>query len=180
MATGSRAQDSALMPSIAGLRSSCPCDDTRRRDVWTAQRFIAADPPAVLASLTDPELIMLWAPIDFEVGGLRGRRLRGGSHAIVNGSLAGVTAEFEVDVLRADEECLELQAHGPVDLDVAYRFVPERHGVTVDAEIRLGRETGLGARVLRAATGALLSGGALERALGRLGTELDEVAQLAA
>lgn len=52
--------------------------------------------------------------------------------------------------------------------------------MVVDAEIKLGRERGLNARVLRAATGALLSGGALDRALGRLAGELDEAALLAA
>lgn len=57
--------------------------------MWSATRFVPAAPPEVLASLTDPELIGIWAPIDFEVDGLRGRRLRSGSHAWVNGSLAG-------------------------------------------------------------------------------------------
>lgn len=150
------------------------------RDVWKASRFISADPPDVLASLTDPELIGLWAPIDFEFDGLRGRRLRPGSHAYVNGSLAGVAAEFEVDVLRADEEGFDLEARGPVAFDVAYRIAPDDDGVVVDAEIKLGRERGLNARVLRAATSALLSDGALDRALGKLAGELDEAALLAA
>lgn len=145
-----------------------------------ARRFIRAEPPDVLQALTDPEFISLWAPVDFEVDGLRGRRLRGGSHAIVNGSLAGVAAEFEIDVLRADDAGFDLQARGPLEFEVAYRLVPEREGVTVDAEIRLGRERGLNARLLRAATAALLSGGALDRALGHLARELDEVALLAA
>ncbi len=148
--------------------------------VWTARRIIRAEPPDVLEALTDPEFISLWAPVDFEVDGLRGRHLRGGSHAIVNGSLAGVAAQFEIDVLRADEAGLHLQASGPIDLEVAYRLVAERGGVIVDAEVKLGRETGLNARVLRAATGALLSGGALDRALGHLAHELDEIALLAA
>ena len=141
--------------------------------------MVSAEPPEVLAALTDPEFIALWAPVDFEVEGLGGRRLRGGTRAIVNGSLAGVAVEFELEVLRADEEGLELHARGPVDFEVAYRFVPERPGVTIDAEIKLGHEPGLNARVLRAATGALLSGGALHRALGRLARELDELALLA-
>lgn len=153
---------------------------TSSRDVWRARRSVSAEPPEVLAALTDPECITLWAPVDFEVEGLRGRRLRDGSHAIVSGSLAGVAVEFELEVLRADEEGLELQAHGPVDFEVAYRFVPERPGVTIDAEIKLGHGPGLNARVLRAATGALLSGGALDHALGRLARELDEGALLAA
>ena len=150
------------------------------RSVWTASRFVSADPPEVLASLTDPERITQWSPIDFEVDGLRGRRLRPGSHAIVNGSLAGVAAEFEIDVLRADETGFDLEARGPVALDVAYRITPDAGGATVQAEIKLGRERGLNARVLRAATGALLSGGALDRALGRLAGDLDEAALLAA
>jgi hypothetical protein len=150
------------------------------RDVWTARRFIPADPPDVLASLTDPELITLWAPIDFEFDGLRGRRLRPGSHAYVNGSLAGVAAEFEVEVLRADEQGFDLEARGPVALDVAYRIAVDGGGVLVDAEIKLGRERGLNARVLRAATSALLSGGALDRALRKLAGEIDEAALLAA
>ena len=167
------------MPLLSRIRST-PFPDTVSRDVWTARRLVCAEPPEVLAALTDPEFIALWAPVDFEVEGLRGRCLREGSHAIVSGSLAGVAVEFEIDVLRADEEGLELQAHGPVDFEVAYRFIPERPGVTIDAQIRLGHEPGLNARVLRAATGALLSGGALQRALGRLARELDEAALLAA
>lgn len=167
------------MPLLSRIRST-PGWDMASRDVWTARRFVSAEPGEVLAALTDPDFITLWAPVDFEVEGLRGRRLRSGSHAIVNGSLAGVAVEFELDVLRADEEGLDLQAHGPVDFYVAYRFVPERPGVTIDAEIELGREPGLNARLLRAATGALLSGGALDRALGALARELDEVALLAA
>jgi hypothetical protein len=107
--------------------------------VWSATRFVPAAPPEVLASLTDPELIGIWAPIDFEVDGLRGRRLRSGSHAWVNGSLAGVY---------------------------------------VEAEIAIQRESGLSGRVLRAATGALLSGGALDRALRRLAGELTPLDEL--
>ncbi|HEV2060494.1 MAG TPA: hypothetical protein VGR11_14150 [Solirubrobacteraceae bacterium] len=179
MGTLRRVEDTAsvLLPRI---RHSAPCRDTCSDDVWSARRFVSAEPPQVLEALTDPEFISLWAPVDFEVEGLRGRRLRGGSHAIVNGSLAGVAAEFEIHVLRADQAGFELQASGPIDFEVAYRFVPERPGVIVDAEIKLGSERGLNARVLRAATGALLRGGALDRALGRLAHEFDEIALLAA
>lgn len=150
--------------------------------VWMARRFIRAEPPEVLQALTDLQFISLWAPVDFEVDGLRGRHLRGGSHAIVSGSLAGVAAEFEIDVLRADEARLDLQASGPIDFEVAYRLVPERGGVIVDAEVKLGRERGGVSTPVccGAATGALLSGGALDRALGRLARELDEAALLAA
>ena len=167
------------MPLLSRIRST-PGPDTSSRDVWRARRSVFAEPPEVLAALTDPQFIALWAPVDFEVEGLCGRRLREGSHAIVSGSLAGVAVEFELRVLRADEEGLYLHARGPVDLHVAYRFIPERPGVTIDAEIELGHEPGLNARLLRAATGALLSGGALDHALGRLAREVDEAALLAA
>ncbi len=167
------------MPLLSRIRSA-PCPDTSSRYVWTARRFIAAEPSEVLAALTDPEFITLWAPVDFELEGLRGRRLRSGSHVTISGSLAGVTAEFEIDVLRADEEGLDLRARGPVHFEVTYRFVPERQGTIIAARIKLDCEPGLNARVLRAATGALLSGGALDRALGQLARELDERALLAA
>lgn len=48
----------------------------------------------------------------------------------------------------------------------------------VEAEITLQRERGLSGRVLRAATGALLSGGALDRALRRLAGELAELDEI--
>lgn len=165
---------------LARIRRIACSRETADDEVWTARRFIRAEPPEVLQALTDPQLISLWAPVGFEVDGLCGRHLRGGSHAIVNGSLAGVAAEFEIDVLRADEAGLELRASGPIDFEVAYRLVPESGGVLVHADVKLGRETGLNARVLRAATGALLNGGGLDRALGCLARELDEVALLAA
>lgn len=78
---------------------SAPCRQVGSDDIWSARRFISAQPPEELQALTDPEL---------------------------------------------------------------------------------GRERGLNARVLRAATAALLSGGALDRALARLARELDEVTLLAA
>jgi len=166
------------MSSFSRNRRSASRHDPPAREVWTASRFVPAEAPAVLASLTDPELIGVWAPIDFEVDGLEGRRLRSGSHAWVNGSLGGVSAEFEIDVLRADERGLRLAARGPVGLDVDYRIAPAETGVMVEAEITLQRERGLSGRVLRAATGALLSGGALDRALRRLAGELAALHEL--
>ncbi|MGH2841465.1 MAG: SRPBCC family protein [Solirubrobacteraceae bacterium] len=163
------------MPSLTRNRHKPSTRSSSERDVWTASRFVSANPPEVLRSLTDPELIGTWAPIDFEVDGLRGRRLRAGSQAWVNGSLAGVAAEFEIEVLRADEHGLTLSARGPVGLDVDYRIAPADTGVMVQAEITLQRERGLSGRVLRAATGALLSGGALDRALRRLAGELTDI-----
>jgi hypothetical protein len=175
MAAPTCAHDTAHMPSLSLSRRPRTEPTTAERDVWTARRFVAAEAPEVLASLTDPELIGVWAPIDFEVDGLAGRRLRSGSTAWVNGSLGGVAAEFEVEVLRADEHGLKLAARGPLGLDVDYRIAPTDAGVLVEARIRLQRERGLSGRVLRAATGALLGAGALDRALRRLAGELTEI-----
>jgi hypothetical protein len=58
----------------------------------------------------------------------------------VNGSLAGVSAEFEIDVLRADEQGLTLAARGPVTLDVDYRIEAAGDGAYVEAEIAIQRE----------------------------------------
>jgi hypothetical protein len=75
---------------------------------------------------------------------------------------------FEVRVTRADRARLELIAEGPVVLDVAYRFRESDGEVLVDAQVGVRRRGGLGGQVLCAAIGALLSAGALERALTRL------------
>lgn len=166
------------MPSLSLHCRQARAQSSPERDVWTASSFVPAAPDEVLASLTDPELIGIWAPIDFEIDGLKGKRLRSGSHAWVNGSLGGVAAEFEVDVLSADEQGLKLAARGPVALDVDYRIAATEAGAMVEAQISLQRERGLSGRVLRAATGALLSGGALERALRRLAGELSELEEL--
>ena len=95
------------------------------RDVWTASALVDADPDAVLDALTDPDAIADWAPVGFDVDGLEGGRLRSGGRARVRGALAGVGATFDVDVMRADESGLELEARGPIGLEVAYRVAAD-------------------------------------------------------
>jgi hypothetical protein len=79
--------------------------------------------------------------------------------------VAGIKGSFEVDVLRADEERLELRACGPVDMAVAYRLADDAGGTAVEASISLERRRGVAAQVVRSATAALLDAGALNRAL---------------
>lgn len=138
------------------------------RDVWTASAHMRSDVHEVLGALTRPAAIAAWAPINFEVDGLAGSRLRTGSRERVTGSLAGIKATFEVEVTRADAERLELVAHGPVSLDVAYGFTEHDRGVLVDASVGVRPQRGLTAQVLRAAVGALLNAGALRTALRRM------------
>jgi hypothetical protein len=139
------------------------------KDVWTASALVDADPDSVLRALTDPDAIADWAPVGFDVDGLDGGRLRSGARARVRGALAGVGATFDVDVMRADESGLELEARGPIGLDVAYRVAAADEGVRVLAQVALRRQPGLTAKLLRAATAGLLDRGALDSALRRLG-----------
>jgi hypothetical protein len=138
------------------------------QEVWTARAELCADVRQVLSALTDPAAISRWAPVSFEVDGLAGGRLRAGSCERVSGSIAGIRATFEVEVHSADTDGLKLVARGPVALDVAYSFREHEDGVTVEAAVGVRRQRGIAAQVLRAAVAALLNGGALTSALGRL------------
>ncbi len=132
----------------------------------------AAAPRDVLALLTAPEAIAVWAPVPFEIDEIDGHRLRAGSRARVSGGLAGRRVAFDIDVHRADDECLALTAEGPVGFDVEYRVTLTDEGAEVCARVSVRRGDGLLGRVLAQATGALLSGGALDIALGRIRREL--------
>jgi hypothetical protein len=137
-------------------------------DVWTASASLDSHPHGVLRALTDPAAIARWAPVNFEVDGLGGRRLGAGSRERVSGSIAGIGATFDVEVIRADTKGLELVADGPISLDVNYRFIEHDDGVSVHARVGIRRRRGLSAQLLQAAVAALLNAGALARALRKL------------
>ena len=138
------------------------------KNVWTAQADLSAAAEHVLLALTDPDLIASWAPVQFDLDGLAGGRLRAGCRERVRGSVAGMTTSFEVEVVRADGEGLELVACGPVCLDVEYRFRPRYSGVRVEASVSLRRRGGFTAQIVRTAVAAALNAGALGSALHRL------------
>src|SRR5947207_2379504 len=88
---------------------------------WTADREVAAGRDQVMDVLTRPCSIAAWAPVPFEVEGLKGDRLETGSRATVRGRLAGQELRFEVNVSHASDGRLRLTAEGPyVELDVTY------------------------------------------------------------
>jgi hypothetical protein len=138
---------------------------------WTATTTTAARPAEVLDVLTDPEACRRWAPVAFELGELEGARLRAGATARVSGRLAGRSVGFDVEVCEADERGLALRASGPVGFDVAYELQATERGSQVRASVSVRPSRGLAGRLLAEATGALLSAGALEAAVSRIGRE---------
>src|SRR5918992_5555816 len=127
---------------------------------WTTSTQANARPEQVLEVLTHPDAIRRWAPIDFDVEDLDGVRLAAGSTARVSGKLAGVRVGFDVEVHAADENGVELTAHGPIGIDVRYDLAPADEGSEVTASISLRRGGGITGRLLSQATAALLSAGA--------------------
>ena len=91
-------------------------------------------------------------------------RLAAGSTARVSGKLAGVRVGFDVEVHAADEDGVELTAHGPIGIDVRYDLAPAAGGSEVTASVALRRGGGITGRLLSQATAALLSAGALDGA----------------
>ena len=139
---------------------------------WTARTDFAADADQVLRALTVPALIARWAPVDFEVEGLAGGRLRAGARERVSGTIAGVRTAFDVEVTRADTRRLELTAQGPVGLEVSYAFTQRVGSVGVEARVAVSRGRGFTSQLLVAAVSAILNAGALSRALSRLEASL--------
>ena len=139
-------------------------------DVWTARAWLDNNPDGVLRALTDPAAIARWAPINFEIDA---GRLAAGDRERVSGSIAGIAATFDLEVLRADTKGLELVADGPISFDVNYSFTEHDDGVSVHARVGIRRRRGLTAQLLQAAVAALLNAGALARALRKLEDSLD-------
>jgi hypothetical protein len=138
---------------------------------WHSNATVPGSPTDILELLTEPEAIARWAPVPFEVVALDGTRLEPGSRARVAGKLAGRSMEFEVDVLRASDERVELVARGPISLDVRYRLRPAGTWSQIEATVAVeGR--GLLGRMLAKATETLLASGALRMSLERLAREL--------
>jgi hypothetical protein len=135
---------------------------------WTANTAIGAGPEQVMDILTRPGAIANWAPIPFEVEGLKGGRLETGSRAKVAGSLAGRDLEFDVRVHQADCCNLRLTAVGPfVEMDVEYDIEGLDEWAQVSASIDV-KGTGILGRFVAKAVDGYLASGALSAALAQL------------
>jgi hypothetical protein len=139
--------------------------------LWQYNATVPGSPADVLELLTEPGAIARWAPVPFEVVELDGSRLASGSRARVAGRLAGRSVEFDVDVLRASDDRLELVAEGPISIDVQYRLRPAGAVSEIEASVSVEGQ-GLFGRVLAKATDTLLAAGALRMSINRLANEL--------
>ena len=138
---------------------------------WIAAATTAAPPEDVLELLTDPAACARWAPVPFAVDELDGRRLASGSRARVSGRLAGRRVGFDVEVRSAGRDGLSLEARGPVAFDVDYALAAVDGGSDIRASVSVKPSRGLAGRLLAEATGALLTAGALEKAVSRIARE---------
>jgi hypothetical protein len=139
--------------------------------IWTTETWIPRVPDDVLATLTDPESIARWSPVEYELLELDGERLEAGSRAKVRGAFAGRPVEFAVDVHQADDGRLALLARGPVTIAAEYLLHPVRGGSRLRASVSVhGR--GLIGSALAKAIDAVLCAGMLRVSVGRLRREL--------
>jgi hypothetical protein len=135
---------------------------------WTANTSIGADPGQVMDVLTRPGAISSWAPVPFEVEGLKSDRLETGSRARVAGMLGGRELAFDVEVHEASDEALRLTAVGPfVEMDVVYDVFPKADSAHVQASIDVKGKGIMGRFVAKALEG-VLAGGALKSALSEI------------
>jgi hypothetical protein len=139
---------------------------------YTSETDLPAAPERVIEMLCDPDAIARWAPVDFEILDLEDGRLCAGGRARVQGELAGRTVRMDVDVHRAGADGLALTARGPIELDVEYALSRVPRGSRMRASVSVGG-SGVSGRLLASVTEVLLRAGALNIAIGRLGTELD-------
>jgi hypothetical protein len=148
----------------------------RAMSTWSTHRSVNGSPDEVIEVLSDPEAIRRWSPIDFELEELRGHRLESGSRARVAGRLASRSAAFDVDVAQAGGGRFAVAARGPIEIDVEYEAFEDDGGASdVWATVSVSG-SGLLGRLLAQATDALLAAGALDKALGRIAREIDELA----
>ena len=141
--------------------------------MWNTCRTVAAAPSEILHVLTHEDAIRRWSPVDFELTGHAGGRLRSGDHARVEGRVAGMSVGFDDEVTKAESATLELYARGPVDIDVHYGISDSDVGAEVEASVDVRGGSGMTGRVVATTVRALLAAGALDGALGRIASEVE-------
>ena len=141
--------------------------------IWIMETWVPGAPDVVLATLTDPESIGRWSPVEYELVELDAERLETGSRAKVRGALAGRPLEFAIDVHQAHDGRLALLARGPVTIAAEYLFHPVRGGSRLRASVSVNGRGALGSALARMID-ALLCAGLLRLSVGRLRRELSD------
>jgi hypothetical protein len=141
--------------------------------MWNTCRTVAAAPSEILHVLTHEDAIRRWSPVDFELNGHAGGRLRSGDHARVQGRVAGIGVGFDVEVTKAEGATLELFASGPIDIEVRYGIARCSAGSRVEAVVDVRGGRGMSGRVVATTVRALLAAGALDSALVRIAAEVE-------
>lgn len=141
--------------------------------IWRSTTSVCARPDQVLDALTDPESCARWSGVRFAIEGPPATRLEAGARPRVSGRLLGRAIEFQLEVYEAHPRRLRLRAAGPVEVHADYVLAPTASGCQVSAAVSVNPAGGRFARPMTAATGALLSAGALDQALSRLAQEAE-------
>lgn len=138
---------------------------------WISTTSFDEDPQQLGIALTEVDAIERWSPVPFRIAEERPRQLCAGAQIAVEGVLVGRGVRFDVAVERAGANGLSLRAYGPIEIDIEYIIDRDVGRLTGRVDTR---GSGLLARLLLAATNALLSAGALDHALHRIVREAHE------
>lgn len=133
---------------------------------------VEASPERVLGVLTEPQVCARWSPVRFELDHLDQPRLATGTRGRLGGCLVGRRVDFDLEILRADHQRLELRACGPVKIDAVYDARPSGNSTHLHAAVSVRPGPGLTGRIAARAADALLAAGALDHALHRIADEV--------
>ena len=139
---------------------------------WSTAATVDAPPEQILRVLTEPESCARWSPVRFDLDCVSTPRLVTGTRARLGGRLIGRRVNFEVEILHADGQRLELSARGPVRIDAVYDARRAGAYTRLKAAVSVNPGPGLTGRVAARAADALMAAGALDQALERLAGEL--------
>jgi len=139
---------------------------------WSSAATLDASPERVLSVLTEPDCCVRWSPVPFELRQLDGSRLKTGSRGRLGGSLVGRKVDFELEILRADRQRLELRARGLVKIEARYEVRPAGDITVLRANVSVMPGPGLLGHLAACAADALLAAGALDQALQAIAGEV--------
>ena len=140
---------------------------------WSTAATVEAPPEEVLRVLTEPDACVRWSPVRFDVDDLTTPRLMTGTRGRLGGRLVGRRLDFDLEIVRADRQRLELRAHGPVRIDAVYHARRAGQVTHLQAAVSVSPGPGLTGRFAARAADALLAAGVLDQAVERIAGEVE-------